>query len=242
MAYSFLLNNNSISNYLEYATFIICPYTTFGYTSLLKEGISLQKIHLVGHVMIDTLLRNKQKAEKSNILDSLNLNGDTFAVLTLHRPSNVDDPVVFGRILDAIKIIQNDMPVIFPIHPRTRKNFESNSIGEHANKLPGLRLVEPLGYLDFLKLMSNAKIVLTDSGGIQEETTILNIPCLTLRENTERPITTELGTNQVVGTNPTAIIQAYQRAVNGTLHKPMVPPLWDGRAAERIVGILLKEF
>jgi UDP-N-acetylglucosamine 2-epimerase (non-hydrolysing) len=212
-----------------------------GVKNLLREGISPKKIHLVGHVMIDTLLRNKEKAKKSNILNLLNLNGDDFTVLTLHRPSNVDDPVVFARILEAIKIIQNDIPVIFPVHPRTRKNLESGSLGEHANQLPGFRLTEPLGYLDFLKLMSNAKVVLTDSGGIQEETTILQIPCLTLRENTERPITTELGTNQIVGTNPKTIIQAYKRAVNGSLNKPVIPPLWDGHAAERIVKTLLKE-
>ena len=212
-----------------------------GVDNLLKEGISPNKIHMVGHVMIDTLLRNKEKAEKSNILNLLNLNGDDFAVLTLHRPSNVDDPVIFGRILDALTIIQNDMPVIFPVHPRTRKNLESCSLGKRLEEMPGFRLTDPLGYLDFLKLMSNAKVVITDSGGIQEETTILNIPCLTLRENTERPVTTELGTNQIVGTNPKTIIQAYKRAVNGPLRKPVTPPLWDGRAAERIVKILLEE-
>ena len=212
-----------------------------GVDNLLKEGISPEKIHLVGHVMIDTLLRNKEKAEKSNILNLLNLNSEDFAVLTLHRPSNVDDTVVFARILEAIKIIQNDMPVIFPIHPRTRKNLMSCSLGTLVEEMPGLHLIDPLGYLDFLHLMSNAKVVLTDSGGIQEETTILHIPCLTLRDNTERPITTELGTNQIVGTNPKIIIQAYKRVVNGALRKTIVPPLWDGCAAERIAKILLKE-
>lgn len=213
-----------------------------GVDNLLREGISSLKIHLVGHVMIDTLLRNKEKAKKSNILNLLNLNGNGYAVMTLHRPSNVDDPRIFARIIDAVKVIQNDMPVIFPVHPRTRKNLESSSLGKRADQLPKFRLTDPLGYLDFLKLMSNAKVVLTDSGGIQEETTILQIPCLTLRENTERPVTTELGTNQIVGTNPKSIIKAYKYAVNGSLHKPVIPPLWDGRAAERIVKTLLKEF
>jgi UDP-N-acetylglucosamine 2-epimerase (non-hydrolysing) len=213
-----------------------------GVDNLLAEGICAGKIHMVGNVMIDTLIRNKQKATKSNILSVLNLNGNDFAVLTLHRPSNVDDPVIFGGILDALTIIQNDMPVIFPIHPRTRKNLVSCSLGKRLEEMPGFRLTEPLGYLDFLKLMSNAKVVLTDSGGIQEETTILNIPCLTLRENTERPITTEIGTNQIVGTNPTTIIHAYNRAVNGACRKSALPPLWDGCAAERIVRILLEEF
>jgi len=212
-----------------------------GVDNLRKEGISPNRIHMVGHVMIDTLLRNKEKAEKSNILNLLNLNGNDFAVLTLHRPSNVDDPVIFGGILDALTIIQNDMPIIFPVHPRTRKNLVSCSLDKRLEEMPGFRLTDPLGYLDFLKLMSNAKVVLTDSGGIQEETTILQVPCLTLRENTERPVTTELGTNQIVGTNPKTIIQAYKRAVNGPLRKPVIPPLWDGRAAERIVKILLEE-
>jgi len=133
------------------------------------------------------------------------------------------------------------MPIIFPIHPRTRKNLVSCSLGKRLEEMPGFRLIDPLGYLDFLKLMSNAKVVLTDSGGIQEETTILQIPCLTLRNNTERPVTTTLGTNQVVGTNPNTIIHAYKHAVNGTWNKPVIPPLWDGRAAERIVRILLEE-
>ena len=212
-----------------------------GVDNLLKEGISTDRIYMVGHVMIDTLLKNREKAEESNILRLLNLNEDDFAVLTLHRPSNVDDPVAFGRILDAVTTIQNDMPVIFPIHPRTRKILESSSLDKRVEEMPGLKLLNPLGYLDFLKLMSNAKVVLTDSGGIQEETTILQIPCLTLRDNTERPVTTELGTNQVVGTNPIKIIEAYKRALNGGWRKPVIPPLWDGCAAERIVKILLEK-
>lgn len=209
-----------------------------GVDNLLREAISQNKIHMVGHVMIDTLLRNKEKAKKSNILNILNLNPENFAVLTLHRPSNVDDPVVFSRILDALTIIQKDIPIIFPVHPRTRKNLASVSRSKRIEEIPDLRLIDPLGYLDFLKLMSNAKVVLTDSGGIQEETTILKIPCLTLRDNTERPVTTKLGTNQVVGTNPTTIILAYRKALNGGLHRSSIPPLWDGKASQRIVSIL----
>jgi UDP-N-acetylglucosamine 2-epimerase (non-hydrolysing) len=212
-----------------------------GVNNLLREGVSPKRIHMVGHVMIDTLLRNKQRAQKSRILNILNLIGVNFAVLTLHRPSNVDDSVVFDRILDALTIIQKDMPIIFPVHPRTRKNIASCSLDKRIEEMSGLRLIDPLGYLDFLKLMSNAKVVLTDSGGIQEETTILQIPCLTLRDNTERPVTTKLGTNQVVGTDPATILQAYERAVNGAWRKLVIPPLWDGRAAERIVRILLEE-
>jgi len=133
------------------------------------------------------------------------------------------------------------MPVIFPVHPRTRKNLVSCPVGKRIEEMPGLHLTDPLGYLDFLKLMSNAKVVLTDSGGIQEETTILQIPCLTLRENTERPVTAKLGTNQIVGTDPATIVQAYRRAMNADWREPVIPPLWDGRAAERIVETLLEE-
>ncbi len=211
-----------------------------GVNNLLREGISPKRIHMVGHVMIDTLLKNKEKAKKSNILNILNLDGDDFAVLTLHRPSNVDDPVIFGRILDALTIIQNDMPVIFPIHPRTRKNLVSCSLGKRLEEMPGFRLTDPLGYLDFLKLMSNAKVVLTDSGGIQEETTVLKVPCITLRENTERPITAEIGTNQIVGTDPQKILAAYRNATSGNWREPQIPPLWDGKAAKRIVEIIVK--
>ena len=173
-----------------------------------------------------------------NILNQLNLSGDDFAVLTLHRPANVDDPVVFERILDALEIIQEDMPVVFPVHPRTHRNCFSGSLGKRVEAMVGLRLLDPVGYLDFLKLMSSAKIVLTDSGGIQEETTILKIPCLTLRENTERPITVEIGSNQVIGTDTRRIIEAYKQAVDDGWREPHVPPLWDGCAAERIVKIL----
>lgn len=210
-----------------------------GVDNLLREGISKEKIFLVGNVMIDTLLKNRAKAATSNVLSRLNLDSNGFAVLTLHRPSNVDDVIAFGRVLDALEIIQNDMPVIFPIHPRTRKNLSSWSLGERIEKLPNLRLTDPLGYLDFLKLMSSAKLVLTDSGGIQEETTILKIPCLTLRENTERPITTQVGSNRVVGTDTDKIIETYRQVVGGGWCEPQIPPLWDGHAAERIVKILL---
>ena len=133
------------------------------------------------------------------------------------------------------------MPIIFPIHPRTRSNFTSSSLDEHIEKLPNIQLTNPLGYLDFLKLMSSAKLVLTDSGGIQEETTILKVPCLTLRENTERPITTEIGSNQVVGTDPDKIIRAYRQAIDTDRRKYQIPPLWDGKAAERIAVIIASE-
>ena len=212
-----------------------------GVDNLRREGTSEEKIFLVGNVMIDTLLKNRAKAATSNVLSQFNLDGNGFAVLTLHRPSNVDDVNAFGRVLDALEIIQNDMPVIFPIHPRTRKNLSSWPLGERIKKLPNLQLTDPLGYLDFLKLMSSAKLVLTDSGGIQEETTILKIPCLTLRENTERPITTQVGSNRVVGTDTEKIIETYRQVIDGSWCEPQIPPLWDGHAAERIVKILLEK-
>lgn len=215
-----------------------------GVDNLVKEGIAEEKIHLVGHVMIDTLLKNLEKARKSTLLDDLMrdgyINGNGFAVLTLHRPSNVDDPIVFSRILDALEVIQNDLPIIFPIHPRTRGNLTAMGLEQRVGGLSQLHLLPPVGYLDFLKLQSSARLVLTDSGGIQEESTILKVPCITLRENTERPVTAEIGSNQVAGTDPERIISAYTAAVSGRWRQPQVPPLWDGKAAERIVDIIGK--
>lgn len=210
-----------------------------GVDNLIHEGIPEEKILLVGNVMIDTLLKHRARADKSAILDCLNLNGDEYVVLTLHRPSNVDDVGTLSRILEALEVIQNDMPVIFPVHPRTRRNLYSTPLGARVSAMLGLRLLDPVGYLDFLKLMSSARIVLTDSGGIQEETTVLRIPCLTLRETTERPITVEVGSNRIVGTDPSKIIDTYRQVMNGGLSDPQLPPLWDGKASERIVRILL---
>ena len=155
---------------------------------MLNEGVDEDKIHFVGNVMIDTLLANKNKAEKSTILEDLKLKPKAFAVLTLHRPSNVDIDENFHNIIVCLRRIQKDIPIIFPIHPRTKKNLNNGNYNI-SEDLPNLHLIEPLGYLDFLKLASNALLVLTDSGGLQEETTILGVPCLTLRENTERPVT-----------------------------------------------------
>lgn len=217
-----------------------------GVDNLCREGVSKEKIHFVGHVMIDTLLKNLKKAEASTILDDLHaegiFNGGDFAVLTLHRPSNVDDPAVFSRILEGLEVIQKDMPILFPIHPRTRKNLAMSNLSDRVNSLKRLHLMEPIGYLDFLKLTSTAKIVLTDSGGIQEETTVLQIPCLTLRENTERPVTVEIGSNQIVGTDSQRIIAAYKSVMNNGFRTPQIPPLWDGKASGRIVKILIEKF
>lgn len=209
-----------------------------GVDNLHREGHDNGQVFLVGNVMIDTLLANKAKAEQSPILEDLKLSPGQYAVLTLHRPSNVDDPTVLGRLLEALEIIQRDMPVIFPIHPRTRKNLENSLLGQTYRRLSNIRGIDPVGYLDFLKLMANARVVLTDSGGIQEETTILKVPCLTLRDNTERPITAEVGSNRIVGTKADKIIAAYQDVLAARGRMPQTPPLWDGQAAQRIVKVL----
>jgi UDP-N-acetylglucosamine 2-epimerase (non-hydrolysing) len=210
----------------------------------MKEGIANEKIHLVGNVMIDTLLKNLEKAGKSTIINQLQkqgyIDGDSFALLTMHRPSNVDDSKTFSRILDALEAIQKDIPILFPIHPRTRGNLAELGLQDRIDSLRNIHLMDPIGYLDFLKLNSCAKVVLTDSGGIQEETTVLKVPCITLRENTERPVTAEIGSNQIVGTDPEKILAAYRNATGGNWRQPQIPPLWDGKAARRIVDILHK--
>jgi UDP-N-acetylglucosamine 2-epimerase (non-hydrolysing) len=211
-----------------------------GVANLRNEGVADGKVFFVGNVMIDTLMRNKHKSQDSRILEDLTLSEGGYAVLTLHRPGNVDDIAVLGRILDAVQVIQEDLPVVFPAHPRTVGNLTRPSLSERVEGMSNLQLTEAAGYLDFLKLMSSARIVLTDSGGVQEETTILNVPCLTLRNNTERPVTTQMGTNRVVGTDPENIIAAYRDVRSGRTRPGKTPPLWDGKAARRIVKILLE--
>jgi len=206
--------------------------------NLLAEGIHVERIRLVGNVMIDSLFKQLERSRESRIKDLLDLTDKPYAALTLHRPSNVDNPVTFGRILAALETISAQLPVVFPVHPRTRKTIAELGFGERMEKIGGLRLVDPLGYLDFLSLYSGARLVLTDSGGIQEETSVLGIPCLTLRENTERPITVTMGTNTVVGTDTKKIVAAAFAALEQTA-KPIVKiPLWDGHTAERILAAL----
>jgi UDP-N-acetylglucosamine 2-epimerase (non-hydrolysing) len=213
-----------------------------GVDNLRREGVSDGKVFLVGNLMIDTLLRNREQAERSRILDDLHLTRGPYAVLTLHRPSNVDDAGTLGRLLETIEIIQKQLPVIFPVHPRTRKILVESDLVGRVEGMPGLRLIDPLGYLDFLKLMASAKLVLTDSGGIQEETTILRVPCLTLRENTERPTTAEIGSSYIVGSDPQKILEVFSQVMCGRARSPQIPPLWDGKAAQRIVEILVRVF
>lgn len=209
-----------------------------GLKNLRAEGVPDEKVFFVGNVMIDTLLANRAKAEVSRILDELKLAPGGYAVLTLHRPSNVDDPLRWNQILDAVEVIQRDTPIIFPIHPRTRNNMAGFGGAARLAAMPNLRLIDPAGYLDFLKLMASAKLVLTDSGGVQEETTILKVPCLTLRDTTEWPVTAEVGSNQVVGTDPERILAAYRLVMEGGGRPPGTPQLWDGNTATRIIRIL----
>jgi UDP-N-acetylglucosamine 2-epimerase (non-hydrolysing) len=210
--------------------------------NLRAEGIPEKRIRLVGNVMIDSLFQQLTRAEESSVRADLELEGKDYAALTLHRPSNVDDPQTFARILDALEQIGERLPIIFPVHPRTRARLEEFGFNDSVRRARNLRLIDPLGYLDFLRLYSGARLVLTDSGGIQEETTVLGIPCLTLRENTERPITVEMGTNTIVGTDTDRITRAAFAALDAPFDKDVarIPPLWDGHTADRILDALLE--
>jgi len=221
--------------------------------NLMKEGISKKKIFFVGNVMIDTLLKFKAKAnEKAKI----NLKGLDFALLTLHRPTNVDNKNSFKDLLQTLRMVSRHIPIIFPAHPRTQKQIKKFGYEKYFNVLNlnsinpsnpinpinpknSINLSGPLPYLEFINLMANAKMVFTDSGGIQEETTILGVPCLTIRQNTERPVTIEEGTNILVGNNRSRILEESFKILNGKGKKGKIPQLWDGRASERIVKILV---
>ena len=206
---------------------------------LVREGRPRENIFHVGNVMIDSLRCFLPLAQQSPIGEQLglvqNMLWRRFALLTLHRPSNVDSADKLNALLSAVDSIANELPVIFPAHPRTQQRLIDAGLSPR-----GLRLMQPLGYLDFMSLLSHATFVLTDSGGIQEETTALGVPCLTLRENTERPITVKQGTNTLVGTDPAKIVAAVHDCLNGKRKTGRVPPFWDGRSAERIVDILLR--
>lgn len=196
-----------------------------------------ERIHFVGNVMIDTLFRYRERASRSDVLARLSVSAGAYAVLTLHRPSNVDDEGTLGILLSAISRIQGEIAVVFPVHPRTRRRLEA--LAAVLPPMGGLILTDPLAYLDFVHLMGNARCVLTDSGGIQEETTALGIPCLTLRHNTERPVTVSRGTNRIVGTDADVIYQHWREVADGQWPAGELPELWDGKAAGRIVRVLL---
>ena len=207
--------------------------------NLRAEGIDSDKVHLVGNVMIDTLLANKEKAKESRILETLNIEKRRYGVITLHRPNNVDACENFEQIVSAFEKIQEELVLVFPIHPRTRNNHKGTDLGRRLEGMPNMHLLEPLGYLDFLQLMNNAAVVITDSGGIQEETTILQIPCMTLRENTERPVTITEGTNRLVQIDTNSILRHYNEIKFANFKtEGKIPKFWDGRAAQRIANII----
>jgi UDP-N-acetylglucosamine 2-epimerase (non-hydrolysing) len=206
--------------------------------NLRKEGISRKKIFFVGNVMIDTLLRLKKKSERSLVLNKMGLKKKEFAVLTLHRPGNVDEIGKLEKIISIVEDISKKIPVVFPAHPRTAKKMKSSAGLALATK--NIIIIPPLGYLDFIKLVDNSKLVVTDSGGIQEETTALGVPCLTLRENTERPVTVREGTNILCGISGKKIMKEVNVILAGRYKKGRMPELWDGKAAERIIGVLKK--
>lgn len=205
--------------------------------TLRSEGVDESKICFVGNVMIDSLLDHLKVSERSNIRETLGLSVGEYAVTTLHRPSNVDDRETFGGIVGALAEVSKRLPIIFPVHPRTRQKLTEFGFDEMIAGSQ-VRLIEPLGYLDFLRLYSGAKLVLTDSGGLQEETTVLGIPCLTLRENTERPITIEMGSNVLVGVDPAKILAEAYTSLDGQKRDLQIPPLWDGKTAARICDAL----
>ena len=207
--------------------------------NLRREGVPAEKIFFVGNVMIDTLLQLKEMSQQSDIGHRLGLNGE-FGFVTLHRPSNVDAKETLAEILSALEVVQKKLPLIFPVHPRTVNRLKQFGRWDELQRWPNLKLVEPVGYLDSLWLMTNAKLVLTDSGGMQEETTVLGTPCLTIRENTERPITITEGTNTLVGTNQEKIVTEANRVLEGHGKKGRIPKYWDGKAAKRIVEHLLE--
>ena len=208
-----------------------------GVANLAREGCPATAVHHVGNVMIDTLVRFRSRAARCDPAGVLGVSG-SYGVLTLHRPSNVDHTTALEPLLGAIGKAVHRMPIVFPVHPRTRDRLDESGLGRALARVPGLHATPPLGYLDMLALMEHARLVLTDSGGVQEETTYLGVPCLTLRDTTERPATVIEGTNRVIGTRPERVLAEIERVLDGDRPPPRRPPLWDGRAAERIAEVL----
>ena len=220
------LVTDSITNYF----FTTTPEAT---ETILKSGVSSDKVFWVGNTMIDTLLKQRPRFRKPNFWDKLDLKKGQYIVMTLHRPANVDEEDNLKKLLDEIINNSKGLPLIFPVHPRTAKILELTKIAHQQ-----LHTIEPQGYLEFNYLVENALVVITDSGGITEETTVMGVPCLTLRDNTERPETVSIGTNELIGTNPNAIKPALEKLFAGEWKKGAIPDLWDGNTAKRIVSIL----
>ncbi len=206
-----------------------------GDENLLAEGVPAEKIHFVGNIMIDSLVTHLDRASQSDACERIGVTPGGYGVVTLHRPSNVDEPKVMHGIVSALAEISNSLPLVFPCHPRTRAKLEDDS--RALLDSAAIHMVEPLGYLDFLRLTSQSALVVTDSGGLQEETTYLKIPCVTTRENTERPVTVTQGTNTIVGTDPERILAAAKRGLEQGVGRGDVPEYWDGQTAGRIVDV-----
>jgi UDP-N-acetylglucosamine 2-epimerase (non-hydrolysing) len=210
-----------------------------GLQNLKREGVGDEKVFLVGNVMIDSLMHYREKAKKSEVPKTLGLTPRQYILVTIHRPSNVDHKDDLERVFGVLRQLSNRTTVVFPIHPRTRKMLGQFGMEASVQGIPNLILIDPLGYLDFLSLMDSAALLITDSGGIQEETTYLRVPCLTLRESTERPITVEKGTNELCKGDLESVIPRSFEILDGKAKHGTIPELWDGRAAERITRIVL---
>ncbi len=208
-----------------------------GDENLRREGVT-EGVHLVGNVMIDSLVGFADRIDASDALARYGLQSRSYALLTLHRPSNVDESATLAHIMRTLREVQSEMPVVFPVHPRTRQRLAALGLLDASD---GLQLLDPVGYRDFLRLLKDARVVITDSGGIQEESTFLHVPCLTVRDNTERPITVELGTNVLVGRGGATLLPELRKILAGRGNRGRIPPLWDGRTADRIVEILRRE-
>ncbi len=209
-------------------------------TNLKNEGVGTEKIHFVGNVMIDTLKRHLEKAEKSVIKENLGISSP-YGLVTLHRPSNVDKTETLKPLVDCLKSISEKLPLVFPLHPRTYASLSKYGLLNEL-KTSRIKLIDPLGYLDFLNIVRDASVVITDSGGIQEETTFLNVFCVTLRENTERPVTVNVGSNYLIGTDPEKIINVIDLILSGKGKKSEIPELWDGNTGDRVISIILNSY
>lgn len=227
--------NRMVTDILSDFLFVTEPA---GVENLAREGVAPEKVHLVGDVMIDALMRYREKARSSRSMDELGVAPRGYTLVTLHRPSNVDVRERLEIIAGIFERLQDATTIVFPVHPRTRRRMDEFGLAGRFDAIRSLRMTDPIGYLDFLNLMDNAALVLTDSGGIQEETTYLQVPCLTMRENTERPVTIDVGTNQLVGLDADLVVTKSMEALGGWPKRGRIPDMWDGNAAERIIRIL----
>ena len=209
-----------------------------GLVNLAREGLDHEGVFFTGNVMIDSLYRNQARSAQSSVLTELGLQTQGYVALTLHRPANVDRPEILSGLLDVIERVSSEQPIVFPAHPRTLNRLREFGLTSRLEGLTSVRVVEPLGYLDFIHLVRQARVILTDSGGIQEEATVLGVPCVTLRDSTERPATCLVGTNRLAGTDPTRVWREYRNAMDTDLSEYGIPAKWDGRAAQRITKIL----